>query len=140
MGEIIPILLGLIFMGLSLLHLAWALGVKWGFESSVPTDLEGNKVLKPKKIDCVIVGAGLGFFSALYFLNYLEISFLISPQIERIALWIVPSIFLLRAIGDFRYIGLFKKVKTTAFGKLDSRMIIPLCLAIAAMGVWYVWM
>jgi len=44
------------------------------------------------------------------------------------------SIFLLRAIGDFNYVGFFKKIKDTNFGKMDSKYYSPLCLVIAIMG------
>lgn len=136
MGEMIALVLATIFLLLSLLHLTWAMGSKWGWENSIPSDEKGNKVLSPSKKDCIVVGIGLMIFSGLYVSNYLNTTLLISETVERIALWVVPTIFLLRTIGDFKYVGLFKKVKDTPFGKTDSSLIIPLCLLIAVLGYW----
>ncbi len=36
--------------------------------------------------------------------------------------WIVPSIFILRAIGDFNYVGFFKRIKQTEFSKADPTL------------------
>lgn len=49
--------------------------------------------------------------------------------------WIIPSIFILRAIGDFKYVGFFKKVRNTEFAKTDSKWFAPLCLTIGIFGI-----
>jgi hypothetical protein len=48
--------------------------------------------------------------------------------------WIIPAIFLIRAIGDFKYVGFTKKVKSSTFAELDTKFFSPLCLVIAALG------
>ena len=50
-------------------------------------------------------------------------------------LWIIAGIFILRAIGDFRYVGFFKSVKQSAFARADSRYYSPLCLLIGVLGI-----
>ena len=134
MGEVVSILLAFIFALLSALHFAWAVGVKWGFDASLPTNEQGEKVLNPKTIDCIIVGLGLGFFSVFYLSKYYIIQLTLNDAVDSIASWLIPIIFFLRFIGDFRYFGIFKKLKTTAFGKLDSRFIMPLCLGLSLLG------
>jgi hypothetical protein len=37
-----------------------------------------------------------------------------------------------RGVGDFRLVGLFKRVRGTRFARLDSRIYTPLCFALAA--------
>ncbi len=49
--------------------------------------------------------------------------------------WIIPAIFILRAIGDFKYVGVFKKIKDTEFAKADSKWFVPLCLTIGIFGI-----
>ena len=49
--------------------------------------------------------------------------------------WVISSIFILRSIGDFKYIGFFKKLKTSKFGKMDSKLFSPLCLTIGLIGI-----
>ena len=50
--------------------------------------------------------------------------------------YFLAGIFILRAIGDFKYVGFFKKVKNTPFAKLDSKFYSPLCLLIGLAFIW----
>ena len=134
MGEVVAISLGAIFTLLSLLHIAWALGLKWGFQASLPTDEKNQKVLNPKPRDSFLVGAGLGFFAAFYLSAYAGVQMTASEVINQIFAWAIPLIFLLRSVGDFKYFGFFKKVTTTSFSRLDTNVIIPLCLLISLLG------
>ena len=133
MGEVGQLVLCIIFSALSLLHILWAMGMKWGIANAVPTTNDGTKVLDPGRLSCSVVGFGLGLFAALYLLLFLNNS-IVSDQLRNLSVWPVPIIFLIRTIGDFKYVGLFKKVKNTSFGKLDSYFIIPLCLVITILG------
>jgi uncharacterized protein DUF3995 len=44
----------------------------------------------------------------------------------------VAIVFMVRAIGDRRYVGFFKRVRGTRFARLDTRIYSPLCLALSA--------
>jgi hypothetical protein len=133
--SILSILLSLIFAFLAVIHFNWALGSSWGIDAALPTKESGERVLNPKKIDCIFVGVGLLFFATFYLdFGFLRLN-LFSDSIYTIASWIVPSIFFLRAIGDFKYVGLFRKVKTTKFGKMDHKYFTPLCFLLALLGV-----
>ena len=48
---------------------------------------------------------------------------------------IVTGLFFLRAIGEFRYVGFFKRVRDTAFAKADTRFYSPLCVFIAVLSL-----
>ena len=52
----------------------------------------------------------------------------------RIGIWVLAVVLLLRAIGDFRYVGFFKRVRGTPFAELDTRFFSPLCLALSALA------
>ena len=39
----------------------------------------------------------------------------------------IAFLFILRGVGDFKYVGLFKKVKGTLFSEKDTQIFIPLC-------------
>ena len=41
-----------------------------------------------------------------------------------------------RAVGDFRVLGLFKKVRGTRFARADDRIFVPICVGIAAAAAW----
>lgn len=128
-------LLILTFSLLGILHISWALGGKYGFENSLPTNEEGERVLNPKKIDSAMVGIGLLFFATFYLIKLGTIEMVLPNWATVSAGWIISSIFLLRAMGDFKYIGFFKKVKDTSFGELDSKIYSPLCLGIGILGI-----
>jgi len=132
---ILSILLSIIFFVLGLIHLNWVIGGKFGFSKSLPTKVTGERVLNPKKIDSAIVGLGLITFGLFYLINAKLILFNIPDWVLKYGAWVIPAIFLLRAIGDFKYVGIFKTIKTTDFGKLDTKFFSPLCLIITLIGV-----
>lgn len=120
---------------LALIHLNWAIGGTWGFAKALPTNLEGKRVINPKKIDSAIVGIGLMLF-AFYFLIYGAVLDVPLPNwILTYGIWAISGIFLFRSIGDFKYIGFFKRIKKTEFGRLDSIYYSPLCLFLAVIGI-----
>ncbi|MEP5612785.1 MAG: DUF3995 domain-containing protein [Cyclobacteriaceae bacterium] len=125
----------LIFALLSLIHLNWGFGGDWGFDKSLPTTAEGKRVLNPKSRDSMIVGVGLFFFSMFYMIKA-EIIFIdLPPLVVSTVGWLIPIVFLLRAMGDFKYIGFFKKLTSTDFASRDTRLYSPLCLFIGVNGV-----
>lgn len=135
MTSILSILLFLIFIILGLIHFNWVFGGKWGFDKALPTNENGEKVMNPKKIDSAVVGLGLTLFGLFYLIKSGFFAFELPTWIITSGSWIIPSIFILRAIGDFKYIGFFKKIKNTEFAKADSKIFSPLCLSIGLIGI-----
>ncbi|BDS15391.1 DUF3995 domain-containing protein [Aureispira anguillae] len=119
----------IIFMLIALLHIYWALGGTWGIMQAIPQQNPGEPAFKPGPIATLLVAIGLLGFAFVHVLA-LGIGPLIAPKLVKIALAIIAGIFLLRAIGDYKYVGLFKKVKTGSFAKNDSKYYTPLCLLI----------
>lgn len=132
---ILSILLSLILIGLGMIHFNWVIGGKFGFTESLPTKENGERVLNPKKIDSAIVGIGLTVFGIFYIFKSGLIEFNLPEWIMKFVSWIIPLIFLLRAIGEFKYVGFFKSVKKTDFGKLDTKFFSPLCFIIGIFGI-----
>ena len=132
---ILSILLSLILIGLGAFHLYWAMGGEFGFSESLPTNENGERVLNPKKIHSAIVGIGLIIFGIFYILKSSLMALILPVWIMKYVGWIIPGIFLLRAVGEFKYVGFFKSVKNTEFGKLDSKFFTPLCLMIGIFGL-----
>lgn len=132
---ILPLLLSSLFFALALLHFYWAFGGKLGFEAALPTKEKGEKVMHPKPTDSVMVGIGLSAFGLFYVLLSGLMTLAAPHRLTTYGAWIIPGVFFLRAIGEFRYVGFFKSVRQTAFGKLDTQLLSPLCLLIAAAGI-----
>ena len=132
---ILSIILFLVFTVLGGFHFYWIFGGVWGLKKVIPT--KGNEVstMSIPKLATLIVG----FVLVLFGLIYLAKSGLTNVQppnwVTNYGYWIIPSIFILRAIGDFKYVGFFKKIKNTEFGKSDSKLFSPLCLIIGLIGI-----
>lgn len=119
---------------IGLLHFYWAIKGSTN-ANAIPTTEEGKRVLNPKRIDCVIVGVFLLFFAFLFLVRG-EFIFVALPQwLQRYGVWAISFIFFLRFIGDFRYVGMTKKIHTTKFATLDTKYYSPLCLIIAVNGI-----
>jgi len=133
---IVPLatILAIIFGFLSALHFYWAFGGKWGIDSAIPTTDQSVKTLRPPTIATLIVGIGLLFFALFYMTRMHIISAELPSWLLWYTGWILPSLFLIRVIGDFKYVGIFKKIKVTKFAKADSKYFVPLCAFLAVAG------
>lgn len=121
----------LIFSAIALLHFYWAMGGKTASANVVPTtSANGSLVFKPSFFATIIVACGLVLF-ALVTLSPLELfRQLISREIAFYGNLAIAIVFFVRAIGDFKYVGFFKKIKETPFATNDTRYYVPLCLFI----------
>ena len=45
-------------------------------------------------------------------------------------------VFLARSVGEFRLVGLFKRVRGTSFARWDTFLYSPLCLAVSFAALW----
>ncbi|MDY8136127.1 DUF3995 domain-containing protein [Aquimarina sp. 2201CG5-10] len=132
---VFSILLSLILIVLGIIHFNWVIGGTFGFEASMPTKESGERALNPKNIDSAIVGTGLMTFGFFYLFQSGIINYNLPEWILKYGGWIIPVIFILRSIGEFKYVGFFKRIKQTNFGKLDTKFYSPLCLAIGVTGI-----
>lgn len=102
------IILIFIFSFLSGLHVYWAFGGRWASDG-VFRPLMNKLNFLCGVIPTLIVAFGLLFFA---FIVLIQISPLRLPYfheiINKYGLWAITGIFLLRAIGEFYYVGLFK--------------------------------
>jgi len=127
-------ILFLVFITLGGIHFNWLTGNEWGLEQSLPANENGKRLFTPGKFETALVGFGLVLFGLFYLLQTGFINFEIPDWIERYVKWIIPTIFLIRALGDFKYVGFFKKIKNTEFGKVDTKLFSPLCLLLGVLG------
>ena len=110
-------LLTAVFLTLSLLHVAWALGLRTG--PAVVPSRAGKPLFTPSRAATLTVAALLAAAAAVAWVRW-------APGLYALAL-----LFSLRAVGDFRYVGFFKRVRDTRFAWWDTRVYSPLCLLIA---------
>jgi len=132
---ILSILLMTLFMSLAILHFHWAAGGKWALEGTLPQKESGELLFSPGPNACVIVGLGLLVFGLYYGYRAGFLQVQLSIPFMHILKWAIPGLFILRAIGDFRYVGFFKRIKYTQFGRMDSSIFSPISLAIGIAGI-----
>ena len=124
------ILLAVVFAILSLFHVFWAAGGKLGGKAAIPT-MNGERLFNPSAFGTILVAAGL-LLAMLVVLGRIGIWGAKLPTwIFRLGVMGISFLFLLRAIGDFRYLGFFKSVSETDFARWDTWLFSPLCLFIA---------
>jgi hypothetical protein len=133
MIRILGIVLAVIFALLSLLHVYWAVGGRFARGAAIPTAAAGSgaRLLHPSPFGTLLVAAAF-FAAVLVVLGRVKILGAVVPVwIFSAGTWAIALLFLLRAIGDFRYVGFFKSVSGTTFARWDTILFSPLCLFVA---------
>jgi len=122
------IAIGLLWF-ISVLHIYWAFGGRWGTAAVIPVKKgEQQPIFKPRKFGTILVAVLilLASFILIFQAGYLE-SFQVNT-ITNIGSIICAIVFMIRAIGDFNYLGFFKKIKHSQFARFDTLIYSPLCL------------
>ena len=124
-----PVLAGTLSI-LALLHLYWMVrGV--GASAAVPSHPDGTPLFRPGRFSSFMVAAAL-LLAATIVLGQAHLLRLdLPPGLLRLGTWGVAAVFAARSVGDFRFVGCFKRVRGTRFARWDSLLFTPLCLAIA---------
>lgn len=120
-----------IVIAIGLLHLYWAFGGKVFFDYSIPEYQLNHQPQffkqTPGPMVCLISALFFFCFAALMIGNYfVESSWLFS--------WVLKSsvvVLLMRTIGEFNCLGLFKRERMTKFARMDNFFAIPICIYLA---------
>ncbi|WP_416148425.1 DUF3995 domain-containing protein [Salipaludibacillus sp. HK11] len=116
---------------ISFVHFYWLFGGRRGLNAVLPEKVEGGKSFSPRWIETLIVALGLLVVALILLIQYDLILFFQPNMFTKLFCIIFTFVFLMRAIGDFKHLGIFKKVKHTTFSKYDTRLYNPLCLYLA---------
>jgi hypothetical protein len=133
--KIVAVALATVFSLLCALHVAWAFGGKLASGAVIPV-VEGRPALQPTRATTLVV-AGLLAAAALVVLvraGVLLAGF--PPILASVACSTLGAILVLRGIGEFRLVGLFKSVRGTSFATWDSWLYSPLALALGLAALW----
>jgi hypothetical protein len=120
---------------MAVIHMYWALGGSIGAEALVPQTTKGPLFRLTAPVTLVI--ALIFVFAADLMLARLGVA------TARIPAWgldlacgALALAFLARAIGDFRYVGFFKRERRSRFARLDTAVYSPVSLFLAvAIGI-----
>lgn len=133
--------LAVAFASLSALHVFWAAGGRWGAAVAIPRRALGGAVsdrpaFTPRPAGTLLVALGLAAAAALVLAQAGALSLPLGARWIKGGTLALGVLFLLRAVGDFRYVGVFKSVRGTDFARYDTFLFIPLCVLLGGGAVW----
>ncbi len=120
-----------VFLVLSGIHVYWLLGGRWALDVAVPTDRNGRYLFRPSMMATLVVAMGLFGFAIVNLAFVGSLSLGVDNRWIQYAIVAIAVVFVLRTIGDFRYMGLAKRYTGSPFAKRDSRLYVPLSLLLA---------
>lgn len=124
----IIIISALLLIGISGLHVYWAFGGTWGSGGVIPETKAQQPAFVPGKLATLAVAVLLVAAAVLLLMEAGLVQAFSYFFVVTWGCWVCAIVFGLRAIGDFRYVGLTKRVRGTRFATFDSYLFTPLCL------------
>lgn len=130
-NQILFSLNALILFFVAAIHFYWAFGGKWGANAVLPQVNAEKRVFTPSPILTLAVAVPFLIISLIFAQAASWFDFEIIRQYLSNLLMVLVAVFAMRALGDFKYIGLFKKIKDTDFAINDTKYFTPLCAFVA---------
>ncbi|WP_438444998.1 DUF3995 domain-containing protein [Gorillibacterium sp. sgz5001074] len=115
----------------SLIHVYWAFGGSWGGMAALPQKPGGGPLFRPRMPETLTVAVGTAFLALLLLAQGGRLPFWEAGGLTRWGCLAAAGVFLIRAVGDFRYLGFFKRIRHSLFARNDTWFYSPLCLALA---------
>jgi hypothetical protein len=119
-----------VLFALAALHVVW---VARGRSASVaiPTRADGTPLFRPGPASTMLVAFALAVAGVLVLARASALNYA-GARCVHAAVWGLAAMFALRTVGEFRYLGLFKRERTTPFARWDTWVFTPVCAALAA--------
>jgi hypothetical protein len=136
MADVAAWLVGGVLFLVSGIHWYWMAGGKMGGSAAIPA--RGSELLfRPTRIATGIVAAAMAL-AGWFVLELGEVveQLLFAGWFYTYGGWALAGIFLIRSIGEFRWVGFFKRERGTLFAKWDTVLYSPLCLCIGVLLIW----
>jgi hypothetical protein len=120
---------------LAALHVYWAAGGRAG-GAAVPSRPGGPALFVPSTAGTLSVAAALALAAWIVAVTG-GLARPLGPRwLHTLGVWGLGLVLGARAIGDFRYVGLFKRVRGTPFAALDDRVYTPIVVALCLATLW----
>lgn len=126
-----------VLVALAALHVYWAAGGRAGAQVAIPRQAAAaghaaRPLFRPSPLGTVAVAMALLAAAAVVGAAMGWLGPGVAVRVGRVLTGALGVAFLLRAIGDFRYVGAFKSMGDEPFRSWDTWLFSPLCVAIAA--------
>ncbi len=136
MRTVVALFVLVIMASVAGLHLYWALGGTAAKASAVP-EIDGQRVFSPSRRGTFLVAVALLFAATIVAMAARLIGTVVPAGLLRLLIFGLALTFMARAVGDFRLVGFFKRVKGTRFAGFDTWVYAPLCLVLG-LAIGYV--
>lgn len=130
---LLAVLLAIVFLLIAALHVYWGFGGKWGGSLVIPQTPDGRPLFSPGPAACWVVAIVIGGFSHLCLASVALAPLPPLPLSRRLLVVGLSAIFAARTVGDFRYFGIFRRVRDTGFARRDRILYTPLCAGLSAL-------
>jgi Protein of unknown function (DUF3995) len=120
----------LVLLAIGALHIGWAGGLRWGLSAAIP-EVNGAPAFRPPPWATVAVAVALFTAAALVAARSGWLSLPLPSEWIR---WLTLTggvVFALRALGDFRTVGLTRRWSSSTFARWDALLFTPLCAALS---------
>lgn len=127
----LPLTVCAVFLALALWHFKMAFHSSLIGESSAVPSVGGKPLFVPSRGATIAVGVVLLLFAVLVAGTAGLVSLWLP---RRVLAWLSYALalgLLVRAVGDFRYVGFFKRVRGSPFAGMDTFVYSPLCPALS---------
>jgi hypothetical protein len=115
-----------LLVAIAALHVAWAAGWTWGLDAAIPK-VDGRPAFQPPRALTLLVAVAFAGGAVVAGLTQV-------PDSPTWVTWLARAgavVCGVRAWGDFRWSGLFKRERHTTFGRLDDALYTPLCVLLS---------
>jgi len=135
----IAFLVAAAFAAIALIHVYWAFGGSLGSEAAVPRapvapgaeqQVQRAPAFVPTRAATLAVAAALAMVALLVALQAGWFGASLQHRALRAVIGVVGAVMLLRAVGDFRLVGFFKRATDSRFARLDTWFYSPLCVVL----------
>jgi len=133
--QAIALVVAAVLAAIAVLHAYWGL-VGLGTRSAAIPEVDGRPVFVPTRSACFVVACALLVAAFVLLVRGGFVALPGAPWLGVAGSAAVGVVLVARAIGDFRYVGFFKRFGGSRFADLDTRLFSPLCLALGASALW----
>jgi len=126
------LLLAALLGSMGLFHVYWAFGGSLGINAAIPSHDQGPPLFQPGRWGTL----------AMALLFFVGVSLVAAhgghEPPDVIPLWgmrLMGGVFLLRAVGEFNYVGFFRRQRQTTFARYDKLLFTPLSLGLGLLSL-----
>ena len=131
MDGVLPLVVCAAFVAIALWHFYMAFTGMSGESAAVPS-IDGKPLFVPSAGSTIAVGVVLLLFALLVAATAGMVSIGVTRTVLSWLSWALAVGLCARAVGDFRYVGFFKKVRGSRFARMDTLLYSPVCLLLSA--------